>query len=145
MDRKNHFKVSWRTRIVDSYDVEGYTVIEAETLADAAEAAEGMVDVDFFAPTDKFPSAASDWVVDGRMWLAATPFSTYSEMGELLPNVEEWDFERIDVYAVEYIGPGPEPRPIIVTAYNEDDEVRAARAIIDWGRTHRVRLSVEKG
>lgn len=103
-----HYKIEWSTEIKNwdgnRIPIQGWTMVEAESFEDAVESADSLCDVDFFVPEEKY-SASSREVIMGRMWRVSQPERELSSLTELLPMVDEWNFDNIEITGIEKVEP----------------------------------------
>lgn len=104
------YRIEWTTTIREErdgaltrYPVRGFTIVNAEDIDEARVIADNLVDVDFFAPGGNY-SASDRRVESGAMWPVSVTSPGLPDLrpalGDLLPNVEEWAFEDIQVWDV---------------------------------------------
>jgi hypothetical protein len=105
------YKISWQTEIIDDEPVgagkrripiEGWTVAEVEDFEAAMVTAGSMCDVDFFVPEEKYSASDRD-VRFGQMWRTDAPGATYPSLDGLLPEVDTWNFDTIEITSIEKV------------------------------------------
>jgi hypothetical protein len=113
-DTKQQYKISWQTEIIDGEEwegvpprripVEGWTIIDVEGFNAAMVTAESMCDVDFFVPEEKYSASDRD-VKFGQMWRTDAPGAVYPSLSGLLPEVDTWNFDDIEITGIAKVQP----------------------------------------
>lgn len=100
-----NFVIEWTTDIIDvagAFPVAGYLILAAPDITIARSFAEDqLTDVDFFMPGRNL-SASSPAVLRGEVWRIPGG-RPGRDLGEVLPDVDEWNFDDIKVTDVREV------------------------------------------